>query len=1335
VDCETTCNAFVADASGAFAYGYGYNVQTYKSYNGERLKFDYTLFSINGNNGGHWLRIYDGPNTSFPMIGQYNNFNFIPASIESTGEFLTFEFDRNNTNAGVGNSQGYEGIMTCTTPALPVYTMGNGTLNVCEGVFYDDAGPAVNYTNGQSNVQTFCSANNQLLRIVFNVNETGFGAGDTLWAYDGPNISSPPLGIYFSGSRIEPLTSTGTCLTFRFTSNATANSRGWQGVISCITTPPAPNTYVMSSGTRYVCNGTFLDPGGTGNYPVGAGNVWNQTFTSYSGERLRATVNSLSINGNNGGHWLRVYDGPSTASPLIGSYNNFNGWPPAFESTGSSLTFRFESTNTNAGSGSGWVIAFSCFTGSPIDVAWLNSPVCRGTAIDVPYTVNASVNANNTYTVQLSNASGSFASPTTIGTLASTALTGTITANIPVGTAPGNGYRIRVNSSQPVQLGSPSPNPITIIATPVQPGSISTNGSTTFCSGQGSSTLSITNQAGMNYQWIRNGTVPVGTNSNSFVASQPGVYTVAIYNNCDSIISTSSVTINSIDAPVAATITANGPVTFCAGGSVQLSIPAQTGVSYQWKNGTVNVGTNSNTFTATAAGVYTVTLSNSCGTVVSVNDITVTISGNAPTAPSITANNTIICDGSSATLSVTAQSGVNYQWKLNGNNIGTNSNTLSAGQAGVYTVELSNSCGTVLSNNSITLTVNQAPAAASITAGGPTTFCQGQSVQLSVNAQSGVSYQWTLNGSNVGTNSNTLTATQAGDYTVSLNNSCGTTAASNTVTVSLSGVAPTAPTISANGPTGFCAGGSVNLSAPSQTGVTYQWTLDGNNIGGNTNSLTANQSGIYELQVSNTCGNVVSVNTITVTVNALPSAPVISAAGSTTLCSGQSLTLQNPVNATSYLWSNGATTQNISVSTAGSYHVVITDANGCTSLPSNTITVNVTTPPAAPTLQTAVPICAGNSAQLTVNSSVSVNWFNTLSGGTPIGTGLTFNTPVLNVSSTFYAESNDNGCASLNRLEVNVTVFANPVITVDSIIQAGCNNAPDGAIYVSVTGGLPPFNFLWNTGATTFNLTGIAAGVYTLNITDVNSCTASQNNINVNSNASINASAQITDVDCPGALNGMIQVITTGGTPPFSYDWGNGQTDPLAVFLSGGDYFVTITDAANCVSIQGPYFVFEPDAIQLNFSVTDQTSTSLGEISLNVSGGTPPYSFLWDNNETTQNLVDLTAGTYSVMVMDDNSCIANGSATVNLVTGLEQNSLVQVQIYPNPVVNNLMIELPENGLYRIELLDMNGKLISSIENKKGRQMMDFTDLPVAVYLLQVTDVNHQQMEYKKVIKR
>jgi len=1150
---RATCNAIVRDPAGTGNYGYGHNTQTLRSYYGSRLRLDFFQFNINFNNGGHWLNIYDGPSTAYPRIGSYNSCCAPPTIIESSGEYLTLVFDANNTSAGVGAREGFAATVSCFGSVLPVFTMHDTLISVCEGVFYDDNGPANNFSPNQNKTQTFCSANGQLLQFAFNNNESSFDSGDTLWVFDGADVSASPLAMYIEGSRIETLTSTGTCLTFKFVSNASTEP-GWQGFLSCVNAPPAQVTYVMSSGTRNICTGKFLDPGSTGNYSVGSGETYIQTFTSYSGQQVRATRNSFSINGNNGGHWLDVYDGTSTAAPLIGSYNNFNFPPAAFQSTGSSLTFRFRATNTSAGSGSGFDFTISCFTGSPIDADWLSSPVCQNGAISVPFVLNDSVNANNVYTAQLSDSLGNFNNAVNIGTLASTDSVGTISATIPLNTPAGSGYRIRVNSSQPVQLGSASPNSILILRTPTQPGSISVNGSTNFCSGTGSAILSITNQTGINYRWILNDTITVGTNSNSFTATQSGVYKVDLSSACDTIISTASVTINSITSPVATTIAAGGPTSFCSSGSVQLSIPAQTGMNYQWKRGATNVGTNTNTSTASVAGDYTVVVSNTCGSVTSSNTISVSITGSSPTAPTISPNGaTTFCSGGNVTLSIPTQAGATYQWKQGSANVGTNSESYTATQAGTYTVVVTNGCGSATSANSITVTVNFAPVAPTIATNGATTFCSGGSVELSVSVQSGMNYQWKNGANDVGTNSNTYTATQAGTYTVELSNSCGNATSSNSITVAISGSAPAAPTITANGATTFCSGNSVELSIPTQSGVTYQWKNGSNSVGTNSNTYTATQAGTYTVELTNNCGTTVSSNSITVTISgSAPTVPSITASGPTAICTGGSIELSvSSQTGGTYQWKEGAnnvgTNSNTYTATqAGTYTIELTNSCG-SATSSNSITVTITGgAPSAPTITAngATTFCAGNDVELSVpmETGATYQW---KQGANNVGT----NSNVFTATQAgAYTVVVSNGCGSANSVNsITVTISGSapaiPTITANgpTAICTGGNvqlniSAQSGVTYQWKEGTTP-------IGANSNTFTATQAGIYTIELTNNCGTVASSNSITVTVTSGALATPTISANGATTICAGNSVELSVPAQSGADYQWKNGANN------------------------------------------------------------------------------------------------------------------------------------------------------------------------------------------------
>jgi plastocyanin len=234
-------------------------------------------------------------------------------------------------------------------------------------------------------------------------------------------------------------------------------------------------------------------------------------------------------------------------------------------------------------------------------------------------------------------------------------------------------------------------------------------------------------------------------------------------------------------------------------------------------------------------------------------------------------------------------------------------------------------------------------ASVTISAGGATTFCSGGNVVLSKSSvPTFTSYQWNLNGTAITAATTTsYTATSTGSYTLKVTNSCGNTATSSAIAVTVN-AAPTSTdaNITASGATTFCSGGSVTLSVAT-AGLTYLWSN-----GATTQNIVISVSGNYSCTVSNSCGSIVS-NTISVTVNAAPTASeaTITAGGSTTFCSGGSVTLSVATAGLTYLWSNGATTQSITTSVAGNYSCTV--SNSCGSTISNTISVTVNTAPTA----------------------------------------------------------------------------------------------------------------------------------------------------------------------------------------------------------------------------------------------------------------------------------------------------------------------------------------------------------------------------------------------------
>ena len=285
--------------------------------------------------------------------------------------------------------------------------------------------------------------------------------------------------------------------------------------------------------------------------------------------------------------------------------------------------------------------------------------------------------------------------------------------------------------------------------------------------------------------------------------------------------------------PVAVVSISKGSLTFCKGDSVTLNVPSGTGYSYAWKtSGTNLTGAIQNTFNAKNSGNYTAEIINPKGNCISTSPVVNVVALNSPAAPFISADRSLLfCQGDSSILSVTNTSGNSYNWKLNGGAIGADKNLFAAKASGEYSLVVSNSSGcSVSSVNKITVTVNPKPNLPVISTSGITTFCQGNSVDLSVPSLVGHSYTWrNQNGVIPGNTANSLTASASGAYQVDISNSygCAVTTLPVNVTVKPS---PNKPVLDkTNYSSGQCPGENpVRLSVnPPVPGYRYTWYKNG----------------------------------------------------------------------------------------------------------------------------------------------------------------------------------------------------------------------------------------------------------------------------------------------------------------------------------------------------------------------------------------------------------------------------------------------------------------------------------------------------------------------------
>jgi|GEM_PF-816503 len=208
-------------------------------------------------------------------------------------------------------------------------------------------------------------------------------------------------------------------------------------------------------------------------------------------------------------------------------------------------------------------------------------------------------------------------------------------------------------------------------------------------------------------------------------------------------------------------------------------------------------------------------------------------------------------------------------------------------------------------------------------------------------------------------------------------------------------------------------------------------------------------------------------------------------------------------------------------------------------------------------------------------------------------------------------------------------------------------------------------------------------------------------------------------------ISGLSNAGTTGGVraghgrvviqyplPAFAYtySWSSGAADSIATGLSAGDHILTVTASGGCMATD-TFTLTEPSEITIMLSATDEINGNDGSVSLSVSGGVGPYSFLWSNNATTQNLSNVPAGVYTVTVTDANQCTKSAAITVKSRVGLENNGIAGFSLYPNPVSEDVFyidFSTLQQSAYTLKITDVTGRTVF-LENGAHK-----TTEPVAV---------------------
>ena len=342
-----------------------------------------------------------------------------------------------------------------------------------------------------------------------------------------------------------------------------------------------------------------------------------------------------------------------------------------------------------------------------------------------------------------------------------------------------------------------------------------------------------------------------------------------------------------------------------------------------------------------------------------------------------------------------------------------------------------------------------------------------------------------------------------------------------------------------------------------------------------------------------------------------------------------------------FLWSNGDTTQNIDSLSVGTYKITLTDAKGCSALDS----IVISGPDSLDILiEGSTIVCHGESnGVLTAypfygTSPYKYIWSN--GDTTQVINGLSEGNYTITVSSS-------EGCSNVASAKIDL----NPPLTFNANVNhVSCFGLSNGSINVAIGGGTSPLSILWNNGSNSTIRNNLSAGNYSFTITDGKGCTLADT-ITVEQPQPLDLTFNSSTGSC--GSNGFSIAIVTGGTMPYSYQWGTGATTPFIDNLAPGSYSVTINDVRNCQRTGTVIIPIYPPIIP-NVAATNTTcnGTSDGTAKATPSGGIAPYTFQWSNGGTSQTISNLSPGFYSVTVTDNVGCSATGSAEVELGDGL-----------------------------------------------------------------------------------
>jgi len=716
-----------------------------------------------------------------------------------------------------------------------------------------------------------------------------------------------------------------------------------------------------------------------------------------------------------------------------------------------------------------------------------------------------------------------------------------------------------------------------------------------------------------------------------------------------------AVTITQPASPLASSVTSQTNVNCNGGNTGSATINATGGTSaygYNWAPAPGG-GQGTTSITGLTNGTYNCTITDAKGCT-HIQAVTIT-QPVAPLSSSVSSQTNVNCNGGStgsATISVVGgTSAYGYVWApAPGGGQGTA--TITGLSNGTYNCSITDAKGCT-HTQAVTITQPAAPLSSSISTQTNVNCNGGNTGSATINVAGGTSaygYNWApAPGGGQGTA--TATGLSNGTYNCTITDAKGCT---NIQAVTITQpIAPLSSSVTTQTNVN-CNGGSTGSATINVAGGTsaygYAWApAPGGGQG--TASITGLSNGTYNCTITDAKG-CTHIQAVTIT---QPVAPLSSSISTQTNvnCNGGStgsatINVAGGTSAYGYVWApapgGGQGTATITGLSNGTYNCSITDAKGCTTTQSVTITQPVAPLSSSVSAQTNVNCNGGSTGSATISvaggtSAYGYAWAPAPGGGqgTATATGLangTYNCTITDAK----------GCTTIQAVTITqpVTGLSSAITVQDNVACSGGNN---GDATISVSGGTSAYAYNWvpapGGGQGTAAVTGLSNGTYNCTITDAKGCTTIQS-VNITQPLPLTTSASQLNASCNGASSGSATITPSGGTPAYAYTWSQGGTSATAGGLAAGTYTCTVKDGNKCIAKQ-VITITQPTVIAIA-PATTQTGcgVSTGTATGTVSGGTPGYTYTWapapGGGQGTNAATGLGGGTYTLTVHDNNAC-------------------------------------------------------------------------------------------------